>query len=347
MEKKIKVKKNFSLRGVDFLKGDIVVISPKKNSSDPAIRDLMQDLVMEKRGVIELLGKKEKGKEIIDRIVNINKGSEYEPYFTRLDMIEEIDPESGMAKEVMRRVTEIKESSYMLLLAYKQAIKSPERNKVEIADLDWFMKAMLNIAKEIECESSEYKDSDYKKLNSILTNEAKKEVIDRLHNKDEEDPEVAMTINKLLLVLSGELKQALKPFQTKIVSWEVVRNIANSLTNQLLYLGKEVDIEQAHMSDFFQGPVRKFVLEEGKTGNWRSAEWDGQGWHAFDEDDVSELYWESLGSQYTPPGSTIKAIKIKKGEWNICFIPSSKDPTYRGYYFDLYSNPDKVENNIR
>lgn len=55
-----KVKKNFCLRGVDFLKGDIVVISPKKNCTDPDIRDLMQDLVMKKRGVIKLLKPKRK-----------------------------------------------------------------------------------------------------------------------------------------------------------------------------------------------------------------------------------------------------------------------------------------------
>ena len=70
-------------------------------------------------------------------------------------------------------------------------------------------------------------------------------------------------------------------FPAKVVNWEVVRNIANSLTNQL-YLGQGADIAQAHMSFFSQGPQREFTLEPGHEGNWRDAG-DMGGWKAFDE----------------------------------------------------------------
>ncbi len=99
-----------------------------------------------------------------------------------------------------------------------------------------------------------------------------------------------------------------------------------------------VDIRQAHMSEFHQGPVREFLLEDGRKGHWRDAGWDNQGWHAFDEEDVQMLYWESGTS-----GSGLQATKID-GKWMLCFIPSKENPSYRGVYYDMYKNPDSVEN---
>ncbi len=127
-------------------------------------------------------------------------------------------------------------------------------------------------------------------------------------------------------------------FPAKVVRWEVVRNIANSLTNQLVYLGDGVDVAQAHMSHFNQGPRREFTLEEGRQSKWRQAG-DMGGWNAFDEADVSRLYWESLTS-----GNALEATKAESGKWELRYVPSPSDPTYRGSYYDLYESPESVRN---
>lgn len=120
----------------------------------------------------------------------------------------------------------------------------------------------------------------------------------------------------------------------KLVSWETVRNIANSMTNQLYLGGADVDISQAHMStDSFGG--RDWTLEPGREGNFRCG---GMGWWAFEEADVSRLCLTSGTS-----GSGIEAIKLRSGVWKLRFIPSN-NPTYMGCYFSLFDNPESVGN---
>ncbi len=127
-----------------------------------------------------------------------------------------------------------------------------------------------------------------------------------------------------------------------IVSWEVVRNIANRLTNQLVQLGgTSVDINRAHLSCFSSGPERDFTLEEGCKGRWVQA--DGMeknnGWMSFDEEDVSQLYWESVTS-----GSALEALKVTSGNWVLRYIPSPDMPEYLGLYFRFFDEPEAVEN---
>jgi hypothetical protein len=130
--------------------------------------------------------------------------------------------------------------------------------------------------------------------------------------------------------LRSTWQEACAPLPGVSVSWEVIRDIANSLCNQLDLAG-DVDMSQAHMSSFNGGPLREFTCEQGRNGFWRDANWDGGGWDAFDEADVSWLRWESLSS-----GSALAAVKQGPGNWLLTFIPSRKDPLYRGTYFDLY-----------
>jgi len=118
----------------------------------------------------------------------------------------------------------------------------------------------------------------------------------------------------------------------KEVRWEVVRNIANRMTNQLYLGGPEVDIEQAHMStDSYGG--RNWTLEEGRQGDWRN------GWWAFDEEDVSRLELTSAKS-----GSGIEATKKSPGVWTIRFIPSPTNPGYKGCYWGMFEDPQGVKN---
>lgn len=129
-------------------------------------------------------------------------------------------------------------------------------------------------------------------------------------------------------------------FQSKSVNWEVVRNIANCLTNQLVHLFVgEVNVQQAHMSAGWapNGVVRKYELAEGKTGTWRDGG-DG-GWWAFEEEDLEELYWQSASS-----GSALRATKMVAGVWELEYTPPSTDPSYRGMYFRLYEEPREVQN---
>ena len=126
-------------------------------------------------------------------------------------------------------------------------------------------------------------------------------------------------------------------FSAKTVNWGVVRNIANSLTNQL-YMGEGADIVQAHVSSFRQGPEREYTLEPEHKGNWRDAGKMG-GWMAFDEADVSRLYWASMSS-----GNALEAVKQEAGKWLLRYIQSETDPEHRGQYFGMYENPEGVQN---
>jgi len=312
------------------------------HSRRAAVKEKMMNLLREKAA-----GEEVGDETVVDRIVN--EGEKKRASCARLRMIEEINPwTTGLVKEAMRRIVVVEESGLMLVHALRHAAEAPDQNRIEVDDLDWFIPAAIGIAEEVEIQSWGGEEADYDRLTAILTDEARKEAIRRLFKGQYEygdcqpwlhqDTDPATRAHKLALVLSGELEQALEPFSPKVVSWEVVRNIANSLTNGL-YPGEGVDINQAHMSSFDDGPMREFTLEEGRGGDWRDADWDGQGWYALDEDDVCELYWKSWKSV-----SGLEAVKERKGKWNIRFIPSQDDPTYRGRYYELYEYPEQVKN---
>ncbi|NCU41822.1 MAG: hypothetical protein EOM19_03815 [Candidatus Moranbacteria bacterium] len=123
----------------------------------------------------------------------------------------------------------------------------------------------------------------------------------------------------------------------KLVSWEVVRNITNVMTNQFYLGGPDVDIERAHMSTSSFGG-RDWTLEPGRTGKFLSGgNWGG--WWAFDEMDVSRLFLLSATSR-----SGIEATKLSSGVWKLRFIPSPNDPTYRGCYYSLFMGAEGVKN---
>lgn len=125
----------------------------------------------------------------------------------------------------------------------------------------------------------------------------------------------------------------------KIVDWTVVRNIANNLTNQL-DTGDGVDVTQAHMSFFGQGPIREYTLAPGKKGEWRSVGGSKDGWRAFVDGDVIRLYWQSASS-----GCGLEARLLDPGnQWQLWFFPSENDPHYRGRYYYLYENAERIGN---
>lgn len=129
----------------------------------------------------------------------------------------------------------------------------------------------------------------------------------------------------------------------KWVGWEAIRNVANSLTNQLLDVGGEaVDINKAHISQCFaQGALRRVTLEQDYRGGWVEG-FDGGGWLAVTEEEISQIYWESLTS-----GNALEATKESPGTWRLRYIPSESDPDYRGCYFEIFQQPDDVKNIVR
>lgn len=124
----------------------------------------------------------------------------------------------------------------------------------------------------------------------------------------------------------------------KNVTWEMVRNLSNRLTNQL-YLGLGVDASQAHMSDFPGGPVREFFSLRNEYRKCTCNPDCQEGWFAFNEEDVNFLRWKSLSS-----GSILEAEKVGQGRWTLTFIPSTANPDYRGHYFYLFSEVENLEN---
>jgi hypothetical protein len=130
--------------------------------------------------------------------------------------------------------------------------------------------------------------------------------------------------------------QILSPLPKKEVSWEIVRNIANCLINQLVSLSPEAYLEMAHMSCF--AGVERLWTSDG-TGKFLDANWDNQGWMEFREEQVLELFWCSSTS-----GNSLQAQKTSPGKWTIQYRPSEKNPLYRGAYFEMYDRPEDVEN---
>ena len=132
--------------------------------------------------------------------------------------------------------------------------------------------------------------------------------------------------------------ELVQPLPAKEVNWEVVRNIANQLTNQLLDLAEGVNLDQAHISDFGGGARRHVQRTFGHSPAWRDAGTMG-GWEAFNEEDVELIRWESISS-----GNVLRAVRLATGKWNLQYFPGKSDPTYRGFYFRLYDHPEAVKN---
>jgi hypothetical protein len=140
--------------------------------------------------------------------------------------------------------------------------------------------------------------------------------------------------------LRSAWREACAPLPGMLVCWATVREIANELCKQL-ELAENVDPSQAHTSCFNGGPRREFTLEPGRKGIWRDANWDGCGWYAFNEDDVSRLYWESFTS-----GNVLEAVKYGPGKWVVTYTPSKKDPLHRGMYYELYRRAEVEETRV-
>jgi len=133
-------------------------------------------------------------------------------------------------------------------------------------------------------------------------------------------------------------------FAKKKVTWEVVRNIANNLTNGLDG-HPDLDPEKAHLSWFSGGPQREVVFTESGEENhdwigpteegWGDPRFDG--WIVLGEEDAEKIIWRS--------GSGVKLVVAKTEEgWTLEFIPSPDRPDYRGRYFQFYDQPELVEN---
>lgn len=101
---------------------------------------------------------------------------------------------------------------------------------------------------------------------------------------------------------------------------------------------RAADAGIVHLSGWPSGPFRGFVLEPGRSGDWRTAGCPYEGWHAFHERDVSHLEWRSATS-----GSVLRATK-RRGGWELEFLPPPNNPGYRGEYFRLFDQHGTVEN---
>lgn len=165
-------------------------------------------------------------------------------------------------------------------------------------------------------------------------------------NLDGLDHEIAYMTRQELLRLPVE-----KMYPKKSVSWEAVRNIANSLTNQL-YIARngseKLDLSLAYVSNkSFGGRNVKAISSSGEFGV------DDFTWTAYKEDDLEGLNFVSGSS-----GSRLVAEK-KNGCWEIQYIPPEDkngedittngygtkiDRFYQGAYFNLYVLGNDVAN---
>ena len=160
------------------------------------------------------------------------------------------------------------------------------------------------------------------------------------------DPEIAYMTRQELLRLPVE-----KMYPKKSVSWGVVRNIINSLTNQL-YLARngseKLDLSLAYVSNNSWGT--RSVEANGSVGEFGEGDFT---WNAYREEDLEGLDFSSGSS-----GSRLVAEKV--GDyWEIQYIPpedkndgeartdmygNKLDRFYQGTYFGLYALGDDVPN---
>lgn len=266
------------------------------------------------------------------------------PYLPRTEFVKELNPQQGETLAIIREAFERGYGgSYLCLLALRRANTVILANQIQTKDLDWFLPAAILMVEQMEEQALEILEKDRRNLLMVIPRKAKKEAIRRLKEGAYDrkflapsHKEGASTI--LLLLLEGRLEEARQPLPAKVVGWEVVRNIANNLTNQL-YLGEGVKIKEAHISSgWSQGPGREWKLEPSHTGCYRPAS-KNAGWLAFQEEDVRQLSWWSMTSE-----CQLRADKISHNQWELTFIPSPKFPLYRGSYYGMYEEPHLIEN---
>ncbi len=265
----------------------------------------------------------------------------------KLSLVNGLDPASGAVKDVLEVMVWRQSESHLLIAALRKAAEAPLSNQIAEADLHWFIYVMMGVSEVIETMPGLGDPADYGRMMSLMNAHVQEQAIQLLGSEQLNRPLLSwlnhagtgteVRQRKLALILGGKLEEALKPLPSKTVSWEVVRNIANALTNQL-YLGQGVDLSQAHLSSFFDGPKREFILEDGHRGDWRVCQGEN-GWHAFHEEDVRQLLWASHTS-----GNALQARKEEAGKWLLEYIPSVTDPFHRGVYYGLYENSENVKN---
>ncbi len=134
---------------------------------------------------------------------------------------------------------------------------------------------------------------------------------------------------------------ALMPLPWKEVSWEVIRNIANTLTNGVENL-PNVNLEMAHFESGTSTASREFILDLEHYSTTSTAIFypnkDG-GWYAMFASDLVTARWRSITS-----GNLLEAKRIENGKWHLRYLPSIKDPEHRGMYFRFYDKPEEVTN---
>lgn len=123
----------------------------------------------------------------------------------------------------------------------------------------------------------------------------------------------------------------------KEINWQVVCNIVNATTNQI-YLADETDPgsvrpNRAYISNCSLGG-RGYVADEDAdiftAGNGEFT------WESLGEKGLKEIYLESAES-----GSNITITK-EDGRWFIEY-GYGPDPSYKGFYWDMYSDPEAVK----
>jgi hypothetical protein len=293
---------------------------------------------------------------VIDRIVN--EGAEALSFDERRALVDSL-----AASEVLPALRNLHRTreSFKLMLAVIRRMYALEA-RIGVADIEWFIQVALEVTDwtiQYEGDTAGYAVSA--EIADVLADEAAAEMKRRLEAyefgrmrsllavkyepKNHHAPE-GRTVSQLVAALSpGGVEAALKPLPETEVNWYTLVCIANRLTNGLLRSkdenGNVPNLDLAHMNDgFSDGAVREFDLEVGARPGWIDAGWNGgEGWYAFRQRDVSRLEWISYSS-----GSRLVATKQAKNKWNLVFVPSCSQPMYRGYYYQIWENPEGVEN---
>ncbi len=253
------------------------------------------------------------------------------------------------SKALMCQIVEKREigTGSMLVQALRAAAQRPKENQIGIEDIGWYLVAAVAVAEEIETYGRD-KTSDYGRMialtgDSVVRNKLIKRLKGLSHSNHEifkpwirkQGSYLGTRAEKLVLLFAGELGQALKPLPEKIISWSAVANIANTLTNQLEYV-PGVNPLQAHVASQSCGG-RRVNLEAGRTGIPVENRGSFGGWEAFDEEDISQLFFKSATS-----GNSLEVTKLATNQWSLTFTPSAEKPMHKGVYLDLYKNAYRV-----
>ena len=119
------------------------------------------------------------------------------------------------------------------------------------------------------------------------------------------------------------------------LSWEIIKNVTNSLTNQI-YFGElktpgKIDKNRAYISANSYGGRDYNSTDISTLGE------DEDVWDSLGAEGTSFMYFSSYSS-----GNELFAKKQKDNSWNLEYVPDENNPNYRGYYFEMWENPEKV-----